>query len=167
MIPGLEKCTKWTQNVPDGHKIPKWPKDIPNGRKINQHFPISGPKNLPKLGFLVWKEAIWQPWNEPSIFIILPLLHQRRWNNKAADGEVDTSGKFGAIWSDFVRFHVLLLSGVHVMIKILGNICQFSAKKIHSFYLKKQMLWSFFCAEIDVILTSNRHFFSIFSGEFL
>jgi hypothetical protein len=35
-----KKCTKWTQNEPNGHKISKMSVNIPNGNKINQHFPI-------------------------------------------------------------------------------------------------------------------------------
>jgi hypothetical protein len=47
----------------------KWPYNISNGRKIGQMvrkytkiFHCNTLQNLPKLGFLVWKQTIWQPW---------------------------------------------------------------------------------------------------------
>jgi hypothetical protein len=50
-------------------KYTKWPYSISNGRKIDQMvikytniFNCKTLQNLPKLGFLVWKQTIWQPW---------------------------------------------------------------------------------------------------------
>jgi hypothetical protein len=67
MIPKREKCTKLTQNVPNGNKI------YQNDRKIFHmtihYIKIWQPKdlqNLPKLGFLVWKQTIRQPWLWPD-----------------------------------------------------------------------------------------------------
>jgi hypothetical protein len=49
-------------------KYTKWPLNISNGRKIDQMvikytkiFHCKTIQNLPKLGFLVWKQTIWQP----------------------------------------------------------------------------------------------------------
>jgi hypothetical protein len=49
MIPKLEKCTKYTKNLPNGHKISqisvkysKWPN--------NRHFPIKGPQKFAQIG---------------------------------------------------------------------------------------------------------------------
>jgi hypothetical protein len=44
--------------------------NIPNGRKIDQKTNIFHCKtlpNLPKLGLLVWKYAIWQPCKEAEV----------------------------------------------------------------------------------------------------
>jgi hypothetical protein len=50
------KYTKWPQNIPNARKITKWTYYLPTSS-------IAIPwKNLPKLGFLVWKYAVWQPW---------------------------------------------------------------------------------------------------------
>jgi hypothetical protein len=48
------KCTKWAQNVPNGHiNIPNVRKiHIPNGHKIYQHFPIEGPPKFTQIGIL-------------------------------------------------------------------------------------------------------------------
>jgi hypothetical protein len=48
-------------------KLPKWPENCPNGHKIYQHLKIHCKtlQNIPKLGFLVRKETIWQPWPTP------------------------------------------------------------------------------------------------------
>jgi hypothetical protein len=55
-------------NIPNNLKYTKWPQNISNYRKIDQliieytnifHFKTL--QNLPKLGFLVSKYAIWQP----------------------------------------------------------------------------------------------------------
>jgi hypothetical protein len=60
--PNQKKCTKWVQNEPNGHKISQ------NVCKIFQMaikyihiFLYRALQDLPKLGFLVWKETIWQP----------------------------------------------------------------------------------------------------------
>jgi hypothetical protein len=49
-------------------KYIKWPLNISNGRKIDQMvikyiniFHSKTLQTLPKLGFLVWKQTIWQP----------------------------------------------------------------------------------------------------------
>jgi hypothetical protein len=50
------KYTKRPQNIPNGRK-----KDLMAIKYINNvHYKTL--ENLPKLGFLVWKYAIWQPW---------------------------------------------------------------------------------------------------------
>jgi hypothetical protein len=63
MIPKLEKCTKWTQIVPNGHKISQ--KSIKYvfqmAIKYFNFFPSKALQNLTELGFLVWKQTIWQP----------------------------------------------------------------------------------------------------------
>jgi hypothetical protein len=40
VIPKLEKCTKSTQNVPNGHKIPQISVKYSDAHKIYQYFPI-------------------------------------------------------------------------------------------------------------------------------
>jgi hypothetical protein len=60
MIPKSGKCTKWIQNVPKGHKISQIP-NIPNVLKYINIFRSNTHQTLPKLGFLVWKQTIWQP----------------------------------------------------------------------------------------------------------
>jgi hypothetical protein len=58
-------------NIIDAHKynklpwnkVPKWPQSVPNGhRSYLKNFHPNAFKNLPKLGDLVWKRTIWQPW---------------------------------------------------------------------------------------------------------
>jgi hypothetical protein len=49
------KYSKWPQNVPDEHKIYQM------AIKCINIFFCKILQNLPKLGFLVWKYAIWQP----------------------------------------------------------------------------------------------------------
>jgi hypothetical protein len=56
-----KKCTKWTQNVPNGHKISKMSVNNPKDHKNIIIFQSRALQNLPKSGFLVWKETIWQP----------------------------------------------------------------------------------------------------------
>jgi hypothetical protein len=51
------KCTKGTQNVPNGHKISQM------AIKYINIFPPKALQNLPKSEFLVWKETIWPPWH--------------------------------------------------------------------------------------------------------
>jgi hypothetical protein len=65
----LTQLTETRENIPNYYNKTKWPKiyqmtvNIPNDHKIYQHFPSWGPpKFYPKLGFLVWKQTIWQPW---------------------------------------------------------------------------------------------------------
>jgi hypothetical protein len=36
--------------------------------KYSSIFHSKALQNLPKLGFLVWKQTIWQPWSAPSFF---------------------------------------------------------------------------------------------------
>jgi hypothetical protein len=49
------KSTQWAQNIPNGRKID------PMAIKYTNHFHCKSLQNLPKLGFLVWKYATWQP----------------------------------------------------------------------------------------------------------
>jgi hypothetical protein len=54
-------------------KYTKWPQNIPNGHKIYQialqyQYHCKTLQNLPKLGFLVWKYAIWQPRSDQLFF---------------------------------------------------------------------------------------------------
>jgi hypothetical protein len=53
------QCTKGTQNAPIGHKISQI--SVMAIKYINI-FPSEALKIVPKLGFLVLKETIWQPW---------------------------------------------------------------------------------------------------------
>jgi hypothetical protein len=53
-----KKCTKWTQNVPNGHKISQMSVNIPNGHKYINIFQSRALQNLPKLGFWVWKKHL-------------------------------------------------------------------------------------------------------------
>jgi hypothetical protein len=53
MIPKLEKITKSTQNVPNGHRISQRSVNIPNGHKYFKIFQSRALQNLPELGFLV------------------------------------------------------------------------------------------------------------------
>jgi hypothetical protein len=59
-----KKCTKWTQNVPNGHKISQIVSIKYYKRPLNKStFSNLRPwKCFPKLVFLVWKQTIWQPW---------------------------------------------------------------------------------------------------------
>jgi hypothetical protein len=64
-----KKCTKCIQNVPNGHKISpitikysKWQLNI----CINT-FQSRALQCVPKLGFLVAKQTIWQPWTVTAI----------------------------------------------------------------------------------------------------
>jgi hypothetical protein len=80
-IPKREKYNKWSQAITNDHKLyqiaikcSKWSKNIPT-------FTIQWPSKMyPNLGFLVWKQTIWQPWTglgdispfgETYIFIII------------------------------------------------------------------------------------------------
>jgi hypothetical protein len=66
--PGLPDLTWY--NIPNWEKYTKLPQNIPNDYKMNQMaaictkytdiFHCKSLQNLPKLGFLVWKYAIWQ-----------------------------------------------------------------------------------------------------------
>jgi hypothetical protein len=65
-----------TTTLPNCHRI-----HIPNDRKIYQMtitytsiFHSKALQNLPKLGFLVWKQTIWQPWKNT-------FLSPRRYNS--------------------------------------------------------------------------------------
>jgi hypothetical protein len=56
------------KNIPNDHKLYQKAKIIPNGCKIfqmvikyNNSFHSKALQILPKLGFLVWKQTIWQP----------------------------------------------------------------------------------------------------------
>jgi hypothetical protein len=46
----------------NGQKYSKWPQNRPNSHKIYQNLPIEDSPKLPKVGFLVSKYDIWQPW---------------------------------------------------------------------------------------------------------
>jgi hypothetical protein len=50
------KYTKWPQNISNGRKI------YPTAIKYTNTFHRKSLQKLRKLGFLVWKYAIWQPW---------------------------------------------------------------------------------------------------------
>jgi hypothetical protein len=64
MIPKPEKCTKWTHNVPNVHKISQMSvKYYKMAIKYINIFQSKALQNLPKFGFLVWKQTIWQPWD--------------------------------------------------------------------------------------------------------
>jgi hypothetical protein len=61
MIPKPEKCTKLTQNVPNGHKISQM--SVKTFQMAIKYISISQSRalqNLPKLGFLVLKQTIRQ-----------------------------------------------------------------------------------------------------------
>jgi hypothetical protein len=49
--------TKRPQNIPNSYKVDKLSINYTN------FFHCKTLQNLPKLGFLVWKYAIWQPWS--------------------------------------------------------------------------------------------------------
>jgi hypothetical protein len=49
------KCTKWPQKRANGRKL--------MAIKYTNIFHCKTHPNFPKLGFLVWKYAIWQPWS--------------------------------------------------------------------------------------------------------
>jgi hypothetical protein len=64
----------------------KLPCIIPNGRKIFQMiikyhniFHSKALQNLPKLGFLDWKYAIWQPWCTLQRRLKLKSSHWKCW----------------------------------------------------------------------------------------
>jgi hypothetical protein len=65
----LTQYAKAGENMPNCHQNTKRPWNVPNGRNIFQMdieytnlFHSKVLQNLPKLGFLVWKYTIWQPW---------------------------------------------------------------------------------------------------------
>jgi hypothetical protein len=57
-----EKYTELLLNYQMAIKCTKWPYYIQNGQEYTNHFPLEGLEKLPKFGFLVRKETIWQPW---------------------------------------------------------------------------------------------------------
>jgi hypothetical protein len=76
----LTQYIKTRENIPNNHNIAKWPKDIPNDRKIfsmaikyTSIFQSKVLQNLPKMGFLVWKQTIWQPWSSDGCFYNSPV----------------------------------------------------------------------------------------------
>jgi hypothetical protein len=67
------QCAKWSKKSQmfEKHSMPvkysKCPENIPNGPKIYHLYNIfqsETVKFFPKLGFLVGKQTIWQPWKE-------------------------------------------------------------------------------------------------------
>jgi hypothetical protein len=54
------KCTKWTQNVPNGHKMSQI--CICKTFWTISTFPSKALQNVPKFEFLVLKETIWHSW---------------------------------------------------------------------------------------------------------
>jgi hypothetical protein len=50
VTPKPEKCTKLTQNAPNGHKIFQVSKNIPNSHKICKHFLIQGLLKFTQIG---------------------------------------------------------------------------------------------------------------------
>jgi hypothetical protein len=68
------KCTKVATKLPNGHKM------YQNGSnkfqmaiEFTNLFHSKALKNLPKLGFLLRKYAIWQPCCETESSLVLPL----------------------------------------------------------------------------------------------
>jgi hypothetical protein len=56
------KCTKWPQNVQNGHKMykmatkcTKWPQNRPNGHKIYQPLPLQIPPKFTQIRLFVLK----------------------------------------------------------------------------------------------------------------
>jgi hypothetical protein len=79
MRPKLEKCTKWTQNAPNGHQISiKYSK---GPYKIYQHFPISGPENFSQIGIFGLKanHLATLPPSDLVLFEILTTEGNRPW----------------------------------------------------------------------------------------
>jgi hypothetical protein len=63
--------SKTWENIPNHSNMSKWPWNIPNDSSIFQItikdtsiFQSRTLQNLPKFGFLVWKQTIWQPWDQ-------------------------------------------------------------------------------------------------------
>jgi hypothetical protein len=62
------KCAEWSQNIPNIHKI------FQTAIKYVSIFQSEALEFFLKIGFLVWKQTIWQPWP----FISNSLLLKRR-----------------------------------------------------------------------------------------
>jgi hypothetical protein len=69
----LTQYTKTGKNVPNEHKMSRMVINIPHFCKIFQmaekYFNVFQSRTLqilPKFGFLVWKETIWQPWSREN-----------------------------------------------------------------------------------------------------
>jgi hypothetical protein len=66
-IPKWEKYTKWQKTIHNDHKL--YQKGSKLFRMVIKYTCIFHTlRNLPKLGFLVWKQTIWQPWS-PSVIV--------------------------------------------------------------------------------------------------
>jgi hypothetical protein len=75
------KCTEWLKNIPNGCKIFQIAINYIN------IFQSRALQNLPKVGFLVWKETIWQPCRPPILTLLLgPRLSWPNPNNQAPLG---------------------------------------------------------------------------------
>jgi hypothetical protein len=59
-------------------KYPKCPKIFQKDLKYINIFPSKALQNLPKLGFLVRKETIWQPWLEAFAAVLSYFMGHRR-----------------------------------------------------------------------------------------
>jgi hypothetical protein len=104
-----KKCTKWTQYVPE------WSQNI---HKIFQMavkciyiFHSDTLKIFPKLGFLVWKQTIWQPWLELcSIFFLFGWSFQGRGFSKVWPPRGTCFWLNMKVWSDeLIKLHRDLL----------------------------------------------------------
>jgi hypothetical protein len=67
----ITKCTKLPQKIPNGRKIDQ------TAKKYTNIFNCKTLHNLPKLGFLVWKYTIWQPWQEVIVVLQVQFLASR------------------------------------------------------------------------------------------
>jgi hypothetical protein len=67
------ECAKWSYSIPNVHKIFQMAIIYIN------IFQSENLKILPKLGFLVRRQTIWQPWTSTYIFnrVALPSKHDR------------------------------------------------------------------------------------------
>jgi hypothetical protein len=63
------KCSKWSYNIPNACKI------FQMALKYINIFQSRALQNLPKLGFWVWKETIWQPWQTYILFYKLSNIY--------------------------------------------------------------------------------------------
>jgi hypothetical protein len=70
----VKKCTKWIQNVPNGHKNKKSPWNIPNGHKIYRHFSIQGPPTFTQIGIFGLKTNHLATLVQPLLFAA-PVSH--------------------------------------------------------------------------------------------
>jgi hypothetical protein len=76
-IPKRGKIYQITATLPNGHKIYQMTvcKTLQITIKYTSIFYSKVLQNLPKLGFLVWKQTIWQPWSDHPAFICTSFRH--------------------------------------------------------------------------------------------